>query len=161
MLYVINSGQSLFCSKSERLILTRSSKRDAKKRKGVHFDADDGTSSTSDYIFQEGKQWGQIATSFNCDDSSENELNVMDELLNLCNWNDPKEKMPNFSFTDDEDDDIPFATNCSNSIYPTPPSTSSTDDRSLRVSNLHLTSRLRLDSKPILVAQRKLKSTVV
>ncbi|CAI5453018.1 unnamed protein product [Caenorhabditis angaria] len=177
----------LFAHNSANFTCNQQSKQQHKqkenlKRKNVRFD-DENTASTSDYLFKAGKEWNHIASFFNCEEKqNQNGCEPMDELLNLCNWYDQREKNPEIDFSDEEDsdDEIPYAafaltysssTTSSNSnktpkndepSFPTPPLSSNSNSRktlcssnSTRVSSLRLASQLCLGGSTAILVKRK------
>ncbi|VDL78024.1 unnamed protein product [Nippostrongylus brasiliensis] len=71
-------------------------KREAQKRKGVHFsdhldvlDVSPCRMSTSSFLRQKGLAWNSLARAFDCEDEITKDDAVMNELLNLCSfWSD-------------------------------------------------------------------------
>ncbi|KAK6054168.1 hypothetical protein COOONC_08327 [Cooperia oncophora] len=72
-------------------------KREAQKRKGVHFNDDlevhdvgPSTMSTSTFLRQKGMAWNSLARTFGCEEElGKDDAMVMNELLNLCSfWSD-------------------------------------------------------------------------
>ncbi|CAJ0590167.1 unnamed protein product [Cylicocyclus nassatus] len=139
-------------------------KREAQKRKNVHFDdepvstkAEPSTMSTATFIRQKGMQWKSLAHTFGCDeDFTKDDAMLMNELLNLCSfWADSE---PGFESTDehsdsaeesDSDDDLECLKRLAmftSSVSTDRPTSGPCSSSSSGVSSLRFGSILRLNS---------------
>ncbi|WKY13772.1 hypothetical protein Q1695_004535 [Nippostrongylus brasiliensis] len=137
-------------------------KREAQKRKGVHFsdhldvlDVSPCRMSTSSFLRQKGLAWNSLARAFDCEDEITKDDAVMNELLNLCSfWSDkePIFKGPNDDSDSEDDSDgedfeafeqhVAMLASTSKPRVPTISSSSSSG-----VSSLRLNSLMRLNSE--------------
>ncbi|EFP11301.1 hypothetical protein GCK72_017920 [Caenorhabditis remanei] len=141
-----------FSKKQSTRVSSRNSQKDSppvpqrelKKRKNVHFE-DQKTEyalSTSEFVMRANKQWTFVATCFNLRDDNRTASRDGDkELLELCNYYEEEESVPDLD--DDSDDSIPFEIFAEQGmrITWTPGTSHST------VSTLRLSSMLRLESR--------------